>query len=245
MSKTATLKRNEMILQNRPLVALVVNRLSTDRSRTLGLDREDAMSYGTEGLIQAVDSFDRSRGTAFASFAVQRIRGSILDAVRRADPLPRSLRRDTRQVDQTAQELATRLSRWPTHKEIALRLGMTPEAVLEIRKHAAARFISLEQILDDRSGDGGSRSWDPMDEDELNDPAQAAQHVASLSLLRDAVTHLGERDQAIIRLRYGESRPFHEVGGILGLSESRVCQIHKRILRQLRRALLPAIEEAA
>src|SRR3990172_11423985 len=112
--------RGEMILKHMPLVAFVVNRLSTDRNRTLGLDREDAMSYGIEGLIQAVDNFDTGRGTSFASFAVRRIRGSILDAVRRQDPLPRSLRRSTRQVDQAAQELAAQLGRWPTQKELAV-----------------------------------------------------------------------------------------------------------------------------
>src|SRR3989304_9132262 len=89
--------RGEMIPRHMPLVAFVVNRLSTDRNRTLGLDREDAMSYGVEGLIQAVDGYDPARGTSFASFAVRRIRGSVLDAVRRHDPLPRSLRRSTRQ----------------------------------------------------------------------------------------------------------------------------------------------------
>src|SRR3990170_5903633 len=117
--------RGEMILKHMPLVAFVVNRLSTDRSRTLGLDREDAMSYGVEGLIQAVDGFDDTRGTRFASFAVRRIRGAILDAIRRQDPLPRSLRRSTRQLDQATQELATRLGRWPTKRELAIRVGMS------------------------------------------------------------------------------------------------------------------------
>ncbi|MCH8902166.1 MAG: sigma-70 family RNA polymerase sigma factor, partial [Chloroflexi bacterium] len=112
-TQTAT-NRDEMILKNKPLVTLVVNRLSTDRIRTLGLDRDDALGYGVEGLIQAVDSFDPSRGTTFASFAVQRIRGSILDAIRREDPLPRLLRRNARRIDQTAQELAGPLGRWPT-----------------------------------------------------------------------------------------------------------------------------------
>src|SRR3990172_5787208 len=134
--------RGEMILKHMPLVAFVVNRLSTDRSRTLGLDREDAMSYGIEGLIQAVDGFDETRGTRFASFAVRRIRGAILDAVRRQDPLPRSLRRSARQVEQAAQELAVQLGRWPTRNELAMRLGTTPRAVQEIQGHASSHFIS-------------------------------------------------------------------------------------------------------
>jgi RNA polymerase sigma factor for flagellar operon FliA len=234
-----------MILQHMPLVAFVVNRLSTDRVRTLGLDREDALSYGTEGLIQAVDGFDASRGTSFASFAVRRIRGAILDAVRRDDPLPRSLRRGTRQIEQAAQELATQLGRWPSVKELALKMGTTPEAVQETMQHAASRFVSLEHVLQENSRDDGYQRWDPADTDERGDPAREAEQQASLGLLRTAVGHLSERDQTLLRLRYDESKPFHEVGRLLGLSESRVCQLHKRILRQLRRHLADTLLEKA
>lgn len=228
-----------------PLVAFVVNRLSTDRNRTLGLDREDAMSYGIEGLIQAVDGYDPKRGTSFASFAVRRIRGSVLDAVRRHDPLPRSLRRSTRQVEQTAQELATQLGRWPTQKELSMRLGVSPREVREIQQHASSRFISLEHMLQESSGNGGHQRWDPADTDDRDDPATAIERRAALHLLSQAVSQLNERDRALLQLRYGESRPFHEVGRRLGLSESRVCQLHKRILRQLRRQLSQTLDEAA
>jgi len=239
-----TAARGEMIMRHMPLVAFVVNRLSTDRNRTLGLDREDAMSYGVEGLIQAVDGFDPGRGTSFASFAVRRIRGSILDAVRRQDPLPRSLRRSTRQVEQNAQELAAQLGRWPTPKEIAIRMGTTTQAVMEIQQHASSHFVSLEQTLQEGS-DGRRQRWDPADGDERGDPALATEQAASISLLKEAVHGLNDRDRTILKLRYGESRPFHEVGRMLGLSESRVCQLHKRILRHLRRNLAEKLEEAA
>lgn len=238
-------KRDEMILQHLPLVTFVVNRLSTDRTRTLGLDREDAMGFGVEGLIQAVDGFDRTRGTSFASFAVQRIRGSILDAVRRQDPLPRSLRRSTREVEQAAQELATQLGRWPSHRELAMRMGKSLQEVLEIQRHAASRFVSLENVLQDGAGDGSGQRYDPADADDRGDPALAAEHSASLEVLDQALAALNERDREILRLRYGESRPFHEVGKLLGLSESRVCQLHKRILRQLKRYMAASLEEAA
>jgi RNA polymerase sigma factor for flagellar operon FliA len=228
-----------MILRHMPLVSFVVNRLSSDHQRTLGLDREDAMSYGVEGLIQAVDGFDPDRGTSFASFAVRRIRGSVLDAVRRQDPLPRSLRRRTRQVEQAAQELATQLGRWPTQKELAMKLGVTQRDVRDIQQHASSRFVSLERALQFDSGEGSQR-WDPVDGDEQGDPALALERRASLNMLSEAVEGLNERDRAILKLRYGEARPFHEVGQQLGLSESRVCQLHKRILRQLRRQLSEA-----
>lgn len=237
--------REAQILENMPLVTFVVNRLSTDRRNTLGLERDDALGFGTEGLIQAIDKFDSSRGTSFASFAIRRIRGSILDAVRRQDPLPRSLRRNTRQVEQAAQELANQLGRWPTTNDIAMKLGIRPEEVRDIRQHASSRFVSLEHVLQDSSGDGSGGRWDPVDTDEHGDPEKAAQQDAALELLRLATSTLNERDRTIIRLRYEQRLPFHRVGEILNLSESRVCQLHKRILRDLRQEIEQEAAEAA
>lgn len=238
-----TQSRQEMITKHMPLVAFVVSRMSTDNQKTLGLDREDALAYGVEGLIQAVDGFDETRGTSFASFAVRRIRGSILDAIRKMDPLPRSLRKSTREVEQTSQELSAALGRWPTPKEIAFRMGIPLEQLDNIQKHAGSKFISLEHALQDRGE--SSPSFDPVDEDETGDPAKAADHNASLALLDAALHHLPARDRAILRLRYAESKPFHEIGRMMGLSESRVCQLHKRILGTLRRQINAQMEEAA
>jgi RNA polymerase sigma factor FliA len=236
--------RQDMIMRHMPLVAFVVSRMSTDNQKTLGLDREDALAYGTEGLIQAVDAFDEERGTSFASFAVRRIRGSILDAIRKMDPLPRSLRKSTREVEQASQELAASLGRWPTSKEIAFRLAMPTEQLHGILRHASSKFISLEHALQDRGGENAP-SLDPVDEDESGDPAKAADHNASLAMLDVVLHELNARDRAILKLRYAESKPFHVIGDLLGLSESRVCQLHKRILSTLRRQLASQLEEAA
>jgi RNA polymerase sigma factor for flagellar operon FliA len=233
-----------MIMKHTPLVAFVVSRMSTDNQKTLGLDREDALAYGIEGLIQAVDGFDETRGTSFASFAVRRIRGSILDAIRKADPLPRSLRKSTREVEHASQELSAALGRWPTHKEIAMRMGMPLGQLDGIMKHSGSKFISLEHALQDRGGDNAP-SLDPVDEDETSDPAKAADHNASLAMLDLALHGLSARDRAILKLRYSEAKPFHEIGEMMGLSESRVCQLHKRILSILRQQMAAQLEEAA
>lgn len=243
-ARTRPQARQDMIMRHMPLVAFVVSRMSTDNQKTLGLDREDALAYGVEGLIQAVDAFDDTRGTSFASFAVRRIRGSILDAIRKMDPLPRSMRKNAREVEQTSQELSASLGRWPTPKEIAFRMGITLDQLDEIVRHASSKFISLEHALQDRGGDTAP-SFDPVDEDESGDPAQAADHNASLALLDDAMHVLNARDRAILRLRYAESKPFHEIGQMMGLSESRVCQLHKRILSTLRRQINSQLDQAA
>ena len=240
--RTAT--RQEMIMRHMPLVAFVVSRMSTDNQKTLGLDREDALGYGIEGLIQAVDAFDETRGTSFASFAVRRIRGSILDAIRKMDPLPRSVRKNAREVEQASQELAANLGRWPTPKEVSIRLGIPLDQYHTVMRHASSKFISLEHALQDRGGDNPPQ-LDPVDEDDLADPAKAADHNASLMLLDAALDHISPRDRAILKLRYAENKPFHEIGAMMGLSESRVCQLHKRILGQLRRQLNSVLDVAA
>ena len=236
--------RQEMITRHMPLVAFVVSRMSTDNQKTLGLDREDALAYGIEGLIQSVDAFDETRGTSFASFAVRRIRGSILDAIRKADPLPRSLRKSTREVEQISQELSAALGRWPTPKEIAFRMGIPLAQLNGIQRHAGSKFISLEHALQDRGGESAP-SFDPVDDDETGDPAKAADHNASLMLLDEALHSLSARDRAILRLRYSDAKPFHEIGQMMGLSESRVCQLHKRILSVLKRQINAQLEDAA
>lgn len=233
-----------MIMRHMPLVAFVVSRMSTDNQKTLGLDREDALAYGVEGLIQAVDAFDETRGTSFASFAVRRIRGSILDAIRKMDPLPRSIRKSAREVEAASQELAGTLGRWPTPKEVAFRMGIGQDQLNNVMRHAASKFISLEHALQARGGDPAP-SFDPVDEDESSDPARAADHNASLAMLDSVVTGLNPRDRAILRLRYADSKPFHEIGAMMGLSESRVCQLHKRILSILRRQMTAQLEVAA
>jgi RNA polymerase sigma factor for flagellar operon FliA len=237
-------ERQAMIMRHLPLVAFVVRRMPSETDNGGGLDRDDAIGYGTEGLIQAVDSYDPERGTSFASFAIRRIRGAILDAVRKQDPLPRSLRRSARELERASQELACQLGRSPTKKEVALRLGISLGELHALRSRASWRIISLERCLEDRPDNPGL-TWDPGDHDQHGNPAAATEYRATLRLLREAIGTLTPRERSIVHMRYGQSMPFHEIGEILGLSESRVCQLHKKILAALRRWLGPALEEAA
>lgn len=236
--------RDAMIMRHLPLVAFVVRRLSSETGNGSAMDRDDAIGYGTEGLIQAIDGYDPERGTTFASFAVRRIRGAILDAARKQDPLPRSLRRSAREIERVSQELACQLGRSPVNEEVALRLGISLGELHALRSRASWRIISLEQCLEDRPENPGL-TWDPADDDEHTNPAAAAEYRATLRLLQEAIGTLTSRERTILHMRYGQSMPFHEIGGILGLSESRVCQLHKKILAALRKYLQPALKEAA
>jgi RNA polymerase sigma factor for flagellar operon FliA len=236
-------KRDDMIVKNLPLVSFVVGKMS-DENGNGAFDREDAVAYGVEGLIQAVDNFDPERGATFASFAIRRIRGSILDAIRRMDVLPRSLRRSAREIEKANLELAAQLGRWPTPNELAFKLGMPVRELRDLQGQTASRLVSLERIMDEKSNEGGS-AWEAVDPDELGDPAAAADRRASMALLDQALGRLPARDRAILQLRYGRGMAFHQIGKIMGLSESRVCQLHKRILSSLKVHLRRDLELAA
>jgi RNA polymerase sigma factor for flagellar operon FliA len=235
--------REQMIVQNLPLVSFVVGKMS-DESGSSPLDREEAIAYGVEGLIQAVDNYDPTRGTTFASFAIRRIRGSILDAIRRMDILPRSLRKSAREVERANLELAAMLGRWPSPRELAMKLGMQVDQLRTIIGHSGSRVVSLEKMMGEGNSEG-SAPWEASDQDEYSDPAAATDRKAALQLLGSALGSLTARDKTIIQLRYGRSMPFHEIGKRMNLSESRVCQLHKRILSGLKTRLKRDMEVAA
>jgi RNA polymerase sigma factor FliA len=234
--------REDMIVKNMPLVAFVVNKM-VDQTGASPIDREDAIAYGTEGLIQAVDNYDETRGTTFASFAIRRIRGSILDQIRRMDMLPRSLRKSTRELDKANSELATMLGRWPTLKELSLKVGMPIDQVRSIMGHNGTRVVSLEKMMGDP--EEGSRPWEIADPDVFPDPAMAMDRKAAMQLLGTALNSLSSRDKEIVQMRYFKAMPFHEIGAMMNLSESRVCQLHKRILNSLNKRLKKDMEAAA
>ena len=232
-----------MILKNLPLVTFMVGRMS-EESGSGAIDREDALAYGVEGLIQAVDSYDPERGTTFASFAIRRIRGSILDASRRLDILPRSLRKSTREVERSNLELAHTLGRWPTPRELAAHMELPVEQVRSVSGHSGARIFSLEKMMDASVGEGGT-PWEAADPDEIVDPAAVTDRKATNEVLGLCVNMLSGRDQKIIELRYRRNLPFHEIGEVMGLSESRVCQLHKRILTSLKQRMNQQLDIAA
>jgi RNA polymerase sigma factor for flagellar operon FliA len=234
--------REEMIVRNLPLVTFIVSKMA-DESGASPLDREDAIAYGTEGLIQAVDNYDSARGVTFASYAIRRIRGSILDAIRRNDLLPRSLRKGTRDLERANLDLANMLGRWPTVKELAMKLAMPIEQVRALMGHGGSRVVSLEKMMGDGAPEG-SKPWEAADPDGTPDPALAVDRKAAWQLLGQAVNTLSFRDREIVRLRYGKAMPFHEIGRQMNLSESRVCQLHKRILSGLNKRLRKDMEAA-
>jgi RNA polymerase sigma factor for flagellar operon FliA len=234
--------REEMILANLGLVSFALSNVR-DAFRYGAWDQDDAMAFGILGLIQAVDSFDPTKGTAFATFAFMRIRGSIIDVKRKMDLLPRTLRQRASALEQERMELAAHLGRWPTRKELAARLGKPLKDVLRLEIHSRAGVLSLDELM--RTSTDSNRPWEPSDPDEAINPEEALVHETRHRLVQAAIKSLSPRDRALVQMRYGRALTFKEIGRIMNLTESRICQLNIRILSSLRLALQDEPDVAA
>jgi RNA polymerase sigma factor for flagellar operon FliA len=215
------LARERLVLHYSPLVKFVVGRL---RSRLPAhVEAADLTSDGLIGLLDAMERFDGSRGLQFQTFAMPRIRGAVLDGLRAADWLPRQTRERMRAVDEAEEALAQRLARRPTTEELAAELAMDPEEVRRAREdRTKAAAVSWEESPDETAA---SLVDDRTDGDEL--PAALA----------ESIRQLPERDQVVLALYYWERLTLAEIGQVLGVTESRVSQLHSRAARRLQDVL--------
>lgn len=214
--------RNRLVMQYSPLVKYVAGRLRTRLPDSV--DYGDLVSDGIIGLMEAIDRFDPARGLTFQTFAVPRIRGAMVDALRALDWVPRSVREKVRQVEQAQRMLEARLGRIPDDPEIAAELGISVPELRDL--YAKVSFTSVGTLEDLELADDLSAAATHEIED---DQAKAA-------LLR-VVGELPERDQILIALYYFEGLTLSEIGRVLGVSESRVSQLHSRATMVLRTKL--------
>ena len=208
----------------RPLVRTVAHR--TAERLPDHVEPADLVQSGVFGLLEAIDRFDPDRSSRFESYAVPRIRGAVLDELRAQDWVPRSVRLRVREAERVREELAIRLRRTATDREVADALGVPASELLAA---AAAPVLSVEQL---RAGTDGA----VLDTLACAEPGPEAtyQEQETRRLLWFAVTQLGERDRLILRLYYLEDHTLAEIGRLLGVTESRVSQLHGRLVTRLR-----------
>lgn len=225
-------RRERWILDHIPLLRHIVGRMSIPG----GLDRDDLYGFGMLGLIAAADAFDESRGLKFSTFAYTKIRGAILDEVRRSDFLPRGWRERIRDLDRAVAEHEQANGTPPTPEEIAASLGITTDEVDELFAYAkSASEVSLDE--DGVSRDLGTMLSDPRSED----PVGSSEWREMKELLVEKIQDLSDSEKTVITLYYGEQLLLREISEILGVTESRVSQIHSRALYRLNRSLSPLI----
>jgi RNA polymerase sigma factor FliA len=224
--------RDQLILDHLPLLHHIVGRMTFDVPGRV--DRDDLLGWGMIGLVGAADSWDSQRGLKFSTFAFPRIRGAILDELRRLDFLPRGRREKVRGVDRAVHELVQRNGVPPSPEEIASELGIPLCDVDEILQSAhVASNLSLD---DGTATDLASMLVNPRSED----PVGSAEWREMKDLLVEAISGLPEQEKSVITLYYGEEMLLKEIGEILGVTESRISQVHSRALYRLNRELRSA-----
>jgi len=228
-----------------PLVRHAVNRVAVGSCGASILQYEDMISCGVQGLIEAYHSFDPNRGAKFSTYALPRIRGAILDALRAAHPLPRSLQKFSSDVERATSALHARLGRAPTQEELAREMGLALEEFLSCLSSASVRTISLENLADMAVDGNTEKLWEMADDDPSVDPDAMMEKTVVKSRLREALDTLPERERKIVRLYYLESKSLKSIGQSLGISESRASQLRHRAIRRLRIALMSELEDAA
>jgi RNA polymerase sigma factor for flagellar operon FliA len=215
--------RNQLVTQYAPLVKYVAGRMRTRLPDNI--DADDLISDGVIGLIDAIGRFEPERGLSFQTFAVPRIRGAIIDALRMLDILPRSVRAKQRQLQTAQVEFEHREGRTPDDEELAAEVGMSVRELHELnRKVSMGKQTTLEEV------------------DVPDDLATAASSVVEAGetneALLEVIRELPERDQIIIALYYFEGLTLAEIGRVLGVSEARISQVHSRATSRLRTKLV-------
>ena len=228
-----------------PLVRHAVNRVVAGSSQNSILQYEDMVSCGVQGLLEAHRTYDPNRGAKFSTYALPRIRGSILDALRAAHPLPRSLQKASSDIEKAVAGLYADLGRTPTKVELAERLGLPLDELLAVSQASNIRVLSLESLADMTVNGATEKLIEMADDDPGIDPHDVTQRQMLRSQLLEAIDELPEREREIIRLYYIESRSLKSIGRAMEISESRASQLRHRAIRRLRTALSSELAEAA
>lgn len=223
--------RDELIVKYYPMVQRLARQMA--RRYPSSVEVDDLVSIGTMGLIESAERYDPDRSGAFTAYARIRVQGAMVDALRQEDWVPRSVRRRARDLSDAEETLRRRLGRDPTDAEIGQRLGVAKTAMGQHRRDAVVRtLVSVEETR----GPGEQRIYDTLSADSA-DPEQIALQTSEHAELAAALTKLPARDQAILRLYYFETMTLKEIGTVLGVTESRVSQLHSRAKRRLKEKL--------
>jgi RNA polymerase sigma factor FliA len=228
--------RKELIVEYAPLVRFVVSRLGIPSTSLL--EAEDLISYGMIGLINAVDRFDPARGVRFEAFATSRIRGSVIDQLRALNWLPRSAVSRVRQIESKLASLEQRLGRPAREQEAAAELGVSIDRYRQMLLEVGIIVLSLDAPFSSLSQDDEVASLgDLLEDTSTPGPAEQVEKNELTTLLAAAIDNLPERERILVSLYYSDELTMKEISKVMGVSESRVCQLHMQAVLRLRACL--------
>lgn len=235
-----TAARERLVVAYSPMVKFVAGRLGAGLPSHV--DDADLISYGLMGLIGAIERFEPERGIKFETFAMTRIRGAIIDELRSLDWVPRSVRSRAREIEAAQAKLEHELQRAPSEAELAARLSISEEelqaSLLEI---ANSSVYALDELwtVSDSSGDQVSL-LDTISDPRAEDPQESLASSEIKDRLTEAISSLPEREQLVVALYYYENLTLREIGEVLGVTESRVSQLHTKAVMRLKSGMQPA-----
>ncbi len=225
--------RERLILHYSPLVKYVAGRVGVGLPPNI--EQSDLVSYGIFGLIDAIEKFDIERAIKFETYAISRIRGAIIDELRAIDWIPRSVRYKAREVERAYASLEAKLHRTPTEVEVSAEMGISVVDLHTIFGQVSfVNVLALDELLN--TGDKGDKLTlvDTLEDHRAENPVQAFENEEMKHLLAGAINHLPEREKIVITLYYYEGLTLAEIGQVLGVTESRICQMHTKAVIQLR-----------
>lgn len=225
--------RERLILQYAPLVKFVAGRVGAGLPPSV--DHNDLVSYGVLGLIECIERFDPGRDIKFETYAVPRIRGSMLDELRALDWVPRSVRSKARQMERAMTKLQSELRRDPTDEELASELDIEVDELQQrFSDTASLSIVALEELLTVGQEGEHVSLLDTLPDLATEPPGTALESAEARAALLEAIQGLGERERMVIALYYFDGFTLSRIGDVLGVTESRVSQIHSKALLALR-----------
>jgi RNA polymerase sigma factor for flagellar operon FliA len=229
-------EQQQLVMQYAPLVRRVARSLPLEIPGLL--EFEDAVGYGTCGLVEAVRRYDPTKGTNFHAYAIRRIRGSMIDAFRRMDRLSRTMRQKARDLQRAQGELEVTLGRTPRDDEAAAHLGISLAQYYEAWSNSRWVTVSLDRMLDkDDDGDSFPAAEMPTADEDIDFTKSFEEQELYEDLAR-AVQGLPERERLVVSLYYVERLTMKDIAAVLSVSETRISQLHTQAVKRLRRALL-------
>jgi RNA polymerase sigma factor for flagellar operon FliA len=229
--------RDRLILTYAPLVKFVAGRLGS--GLPAHVDENDLVSYGLLGLIGAIERYDPDRDVKFETYAITRIKGAIIDELRAMDWVPRSVRARAREIERAMSALEAQLHRAPTDAEIAEKIGISQEELEDsLTDIARSSIAALDEVWTISSSGGDQVALiDTIEDTEGPEPQAALDETETREALAESIAALPEREKIVITLYYYEELTLREIGEVLGVTESRVSQLHTKAILRLRSRL--------
>ncbi|CAN5313940.1 FliA/WhiG family RNA polymerase sigma factor [soil metagenome] len=229
--------RDRLILTYAPLVKYVAGRLGS--GLPAHVDEGDLVSYGLLGLIGAIERYDSERDVKFETYAIVRIKGSIIDELRAMDWVPRSVRARARDIERAIAELERKLHRAPTDEEISEKLGLSTDELEEsLTDISRSSIAALDELWTVNTGGGDAVALiDTIEDTEAADPQGSLSQTEMKEAIGEAIARLPEREKLVVTLYYYEELTLREIGEVLGVTESRVSQLHTKAVLRLKARL--------